>query len=436
MTALGCSSCLDIHLGDYNLFLLQDYSGGHHVAGKVAAGGNITLDSFGVGSALAGTNITNTLVAGGNLTLSSGGVAGDTWYGGSYTPNWSVRISPGTLARGTPIDFEARFDELRSLSARLATRPINGATEPRWGNLYMTGTDPCLNVFEVRASDFKNAQGRNISAPAGSFVVVNIRGTALSFNGGVSFSGGITPQRVLYNFVEATNLDARGFGLQGTVLAPYAHVTLNDGSWSGGIYAVSLHGNATGNLSPLDDMEAAKPEECNGADDNCDGQVDEGFECTGTGNRGCTAWCGATGTQTCDAATCGYGECTSSSCCQADADCGGGFYCEGTLCTAQRSNGASCSSANQCASGQCVDGVCCNTACAGECDACNLAGQEGTCSPAPSTVQCRASTGECDVAEYCTGASASCPANGSQASGVACTSDNNACTLDACDGSG
>ena len=41
-------------------------------------------------------------------------------------------------------------------------------------------------------------------------------------------------------------------------------------------------------------------------------RTEETLECTGSGNRSCTAWRGAEGTQTCNAATCGYGECTSS----------------------------------------------------------------------------------------------------------------------------
>jgi len=36
-----------------------------------------------------------------------------------------------------------------------------------------------------------------------------------------------------------------------------------------------------------------------------------------------------------------------------------------------------------CPSGYCVDGYCCNSACSGTCDACNLAGSEGTCSNIP-----------------------------------------------------
>src|SRR5216117_4102244 len=48
--------------------------------------------------------------------------------------------------------------------------------------------------------------------------------------------------------------------------------------------------------------------------------------------------------------------------------------------------------------------------------------------------QCRAAVGECDVAELCPGNGANCPADAKQPSGTACTDDGNPCTADTCDG--
>ncbi|HEY0708400.1 MAG TPA: hypothetical protein VGG33_16455, partial [Polyangia bacterium] len=45
--------------------------------------------------------------------------------------------------------------------------------------------------------------------------------------------------------------------------------------------------------------------------------------------------------------------------------------------------GARCGCNEECSSNQCVDGVCCNSACTGTCQACNVAGRAGTCSPLP-----------------------------------------------------
>jgi choice-of-anchor A domain-containing protein len=246
-------SCLNLHLGGYNLFLLEDYTGGHDVMGKVAAGGNITMTNFAVGAGLADSDISNTLVAGGRLTLSRGGVWGHARYRGSYSADPSVVYPRGAAAQGTPIDFAARFAELRTLSSQLAGLPANGSTVRKpWGGLMLRGTSASVNVFDVNASAFTGAKLLSIDAPAGSLVVVNIRGASASFTGfSTSFSGGIDQHGVLYNFVDATHITAQGFGFWGTVLAPHAHVNFSNGSWDGGIYARSLTGNAEGHINPL-----------------------------------------------------------------------------------------------------------------------------------------------------------------------------------------
>ncbi len=246
----------NIHLNDYNLFLLEDYSGGHDVGGKVAAGGNISMTGFSVGAALYETDIAQTLVAGGNLTLSQGGIWGDTFYGGTYSSDSSVIQYRGTVTKSAPINFVSRFVELRNLSSQLAGMTAHGTTTvDSWGVITLSGTDPSLNVFNVNASSFAGIKTLAINAPANSMAVINIRGTSATLTGfGISFTGGGIDQRtVLFNFPDATSIDVRGIGILGTVLAPYARMTFNTGSWDGGIYAVSLTGNAEGHISPLPD---------------------------------------------------------------------------------------------------------------------------------------------------------------------------------------
>jgi choice-of-anchor A domain-containing protein len=257
LTVGPCARCLPVHLSDYTLFLEEDYTGGHDVEGKVAAGGNIAMTDFAVGVRVPDSQIRNTLVARGNLTLSRGGVWGDAWYGGNYSADPSVVYPRGAVAQGTPIDFTARFAELRSLSAGLGALPATGTTRREsWGGLFLTGTQPSVNVFNVDASAFTGAALWSIDAPAGSLVVVNIRGASATFTGfGTFFSGGIDQHGVLYNFVDATSLNAHGFGFWGTVLAPRAHVHFSNGSWDGGIYAKSLTGNAEGHINVLNDRE-------------------------------------------------------------------------------------------------------------------------------------------------------------------------------------
>jgi len=251
------SNCFQVRLSDYNLFVLGSYSGGHDVRGKVAAGGDIHMTDFSVGWGLASNDTAGVLVAGGNLALSRGGVFGEARYGGSYSADTSVTYTQGGVAQGTPIDFAARGAQLSTLSAQLAALKANGSTtRESWGGVMLNGTDPQVNVFDVDASAFSGAKLLSIHAPANSLAVLNIRGDSATFTGhGHSFSGGIDQHGVLFNFVDATAINAYGYGFWGTVLAPYANITFSNGSFDGGIYALSLTGNAEGHINALHDRD-------------------------------------------------------------------------------------------------------------------------------------------------------------------------------------
>src|SRR5882724_4735237 len=60
---------------------------------------------------------------------------------------------------------------------------------------------------------------------------------------------------------------------------------------------------------------------------------------------------------------------------------------------------------------------------------------KNNCTFESSSKSCRDAAGECDLAETCTGTSATCPTTDvKKASGTACSDDANPCTLDRCDG--
>src|SRR5438034_2037931 len=151
---------------------------------------------------------------------------------------------------------------------------------------------------------------------------------------------------------------------------------------------------------------------------------------------------------------------------KADANCGNGTLDPGEDCDQGASNGT----AGSCCSASCrfvTSGTICRAA-ANECDVAeSCTGSSATCpadavkaagtactdegNPCTSDVcdgtsvtcthpagnagaVCRAAAGECDVAETCDGASTACPPDVFKASGTACTADANPCTLDQCDG--
>ena len=73
-----------------------------------------------------------------------------------------------------------------------------------------------------------------------------------------------------------------------------------------------------------------------------------------------------------------------------------------------------CCNANTCqlaAGAQCSAGPCCNS----------------TCQFRSYGATCRAATGECDIAEYCSGDSGECPADDHRLDGIACASNTGYC---------
>ncbi len=106
--------------------------------------------------------------------------------------------------------------------------------------------------------------------------------------------------------------------------------------------------------------------------------------------------------------------------------------------------GTACTSGGDCASSLCVDGVCCDVACgngdSNDCQACSVAAgapTNGTCAPIAAGTLCRASSGQCDVAETCDGSAMSCPADGFAPSTVGCRASVGECDVEeTCTGAG
>jgi choice-of-anchor A domain-containing protein len=231
--------------GDFNVFvfggLTQSYT---DAQGRVAAGGDVSLTGYGVGDAL--TNSAGTrddLVVGGSLTYNQGQVFnGNIVYGGTALLT-NVGLPNGTARQGTVLDFQAAQAQLTSLSAGWAALAPNGTTVNCYGTLSMTGRDPAFNVFSVPGSQLASAYGLNVSAPAGSTVLINVSGTA----GQMQYFGmtvsGTDRQHVLLNFSTAATLTLAGISVQGSILAPSADVAFNNGNLEGTLIAHSMTGS-------------------------------------------------------------------------------------------------------------------------------------------------------------------------------------------------
>jgi len=160
-------------------------------------------------------------------------------------------------------------------------------------------------------------------------------------------------------------------------------------------------------------------ETCNGKDDDCDVQTDEGLGTTTCGIGECK--------RTVDNCVSGVpqqcvpGDPTPEICDDKDNDCDGSTDEDLT-----RSCGTGvCTGMQKCSAGVWSN---CSTY-NNECDSCALCSETGECNMfKPSSTICRPSAGVCDVVEYCTGISSACPLDTHQPDGTSCADS------DLCDG--
>ena len=216
----------------------------------LVVGGNFTMsgNSMGGGDLYVGGNLNwsdpslphNAYVVGSVSNSGGGGSAGGTVYhegsysGPSYVSN--QHVASGSIP--TPINFLSAQTSLDSLSTTLAGETPNGTVTSAYGTYTLTGTSSGINIFNLSDSSYSGAT-INITAPAGSTVIINVAGSADSFSGGSINLNGVTNNDVIFNFNAATSLTVGSIAFNGTILAPFANVTGNYGQIDGELIALS-----------------------------------------------------------------------------------------------------------------------------------------------------------------------------------------------------
>jgi choice-of-anchor A domain-containing protein/uncharacterized repeat protein (TIGR01451 family) len=253
--------------------------------GRVAAGGDVTLSSYGVASKLPTDGSRVDLVAGGDLTGANVGVNhgsvtyGGTFSGGVFAPN-------GTITRAAPQqDFKTLFTAAAARSAHWASLPADGTVSgPVYGALSLTGESATLNVFTIAAAKLQTAQRILLRVPFGSSTLINVMGdaytTAQHPTVSVELWDGTAYQQLgneapspelealrrglLWNFPTATAVQiGPNLAWQGSVLAPYAALTFRENAQlNGTIVANSLRGGGETHLHPPTGICLPEPPPC------------------------------------------------------------------------------------------------------------------------------------------------------------------------------
>lgn len=227
------------------------------IGGRIAAadqvligttiGSGLNADPWGV-AATYGMVSTNGLAAGQIFNINGGGNV--------YAPgsNATINFNDGGMrvtSGPSGLDFSTLRSTLQLQSATLALLTPNGVVgaptpagaNPSW--LILEGTSATLNVFNITAAQFADSNHNiDIIAPAGSTIIVNVSGTAVTLGAGIYYNGvqvagdNAANQDILFNFSEAQTLaiDAQ---FSASALAPYAVLTGN-GQMSGNFIAAQV----------------------------------------------------------------------------------------------------------------------------------------------------------------------------------------------------
>jgi choice-of-anchor A domain-containing protein len=246
----------------YNGFFFAGYTAqSSDVQGRLAAGGNVSLNNYSIGDQLPGNFSGPSLIVGGDLTFPSGRVyRGDILVGGSAAGVGAPVVNglgpDQRLIQNAPIpvDFAAERTRLIAESQRLASFPANTTFEYQWGGLYLHGDNSSnLQVFNLDGQQVLDAHTFQVDRiPAGATVLFNIKGTSTGLTN-MSLSS-LIPNRnkVLFNFHQATTLQLAGVSVEGSILAPIANIENPQGVIWGTVVANSWNGQMQINLAAHD----------------------------------------------------------------------------------------------------------------------------------------------------------------------------------------
>ena len=284
--------------GEYNVFMFDDIEQyGTDVEGRVAGGGDVTYgkanevvsgvvvkNGFSVASKVVDTQGLADLVAGKNVSLQNGSVGysgnvnsgtpeyqkGVVNWGGTATIASDVGYDKINSGPGTPINFAAEQKYLTTMSSNWGGISANGKTDFLYDqnklySIQLTGNNNSLNVFSLDAAKIGQNLGFYIDAPLTSTVLVNITGaTASLMNFGFYYmdyedkipgsdyipgdSEFYPNSNILFNFLDATLLTINQIEINGSILAPFAHVDFMNSHIDGNLIAYSLFGDGESHM--------------------------------------------------------------------------------------------------------------------------------------------------------------------------------------------
>jgi choice-of-anchor A domain-containing protein len=242
---------------NYNMILFGDFdvSGGSgHIHGTAFIGGNLNGQNPEFGANLSKSVTADTLEVAGNLNSNQVTVqAGYLAYGGSNNLS-NINCNGNGLSNGGCLNGVSGLDakaaalhaELSNESSYYAGLSANGIVDLASNRFSYTGDATELAVFNINGSAlFAQNSNWDLDFGAADKVLINVFDDVVTNAGGVNFNGGfshLNAENILWNFVDASNIDLGSSHWFGSILAMNA-VLDTDNDISGSLVANSYIGN-------------------------------------------------------------------------------------------------------------------------------------------------------------------------------------------------
>jgi choice-of-anchor A domain-containing protein len=235
--------------GNFNAIVIGNYATGTGgTSGRLAVGGNFTLNSTGiynVGNGLGVLADKDNFIVNGGLTNSTGGeikVKGDFYYGSviglSNLPTHAAGQG-GNINESGKIDFVGLKQHYINLSAQYASQASTPGTSVNITNgvLTLTGNNTVIDyVFNVTLPDGEISEVKFVNIPVGAGILINITNTIVN----ISTATALTPlmvttygDKTLFNFPNAEAVFISSFKMEGAFLGPKVDLSAVSGAING-----------------------------------------------------------------------------------------------------------------------------------------------------------------------------------------------------------
>ncbi len=259
--ARAAPTASDILTG-FNAFVNGNFHTLHDVEGPVVVGGNLSgsgiFQNFGVplGVSLQGFGSVNVFGSAGTSSHNANGLTvkiGTANVGSNFSGAASTTYNATFPA--TKAEMWNQITALSSGFAALApTTPANTLPVANSNNAVLTAVPATVNgvanvgVIDITAALLGSYTGIAVNPNGASTVIINVSG---NYNAQPNWMNGQNwRSKVIWNFENATSVSLGATGIQGTVLAPLATVTINN-PIDGGLFAQNFVGDGELHFKPF-----------------------------------------------------------------------------------------------------------------------------------------------------------------------------------------